>query len=90
MGIILKQNLDPADQQTILEDGDVHGSMTYQDFAKEHSHINFDGLSLIGITLAIFVVAILARPLLGVTAFLIKYIILFAIIFGLVSYYGII
>lgn len=58
--------------------------------AVEVPSINLDGLSLIGITLAIFVVAILARPLLGMVTFLIKYIILFAIIFGLVSYYGIV
>lgn len=53
------------------------------------SEISLDGAALIGVTLAIFVVAILARPLLGVMTFFLKYIILLAIIFGLVSYFGI-
>lgn len=89
MAIILNQVVrDLTDAETAEDDGAYHGSMTYQDVAPKEQ-ISFDGLSIIAITLGIFVVAILARPLLGMMTFLIKYIILLAIIFGLVSYFGI-
>lgn len=89
MAIILNEVVrDLTDAETAEDDGAYHGSMIYQDVAPKEQ-ISIDGLSIIAITLGIFVVAILARPLLGIFTFFLKYIILLAIIFGLVSYFGI-
>lgn len=82
MAIILdktEQELDP--QLVVLDDVNNGGNIATQ------THV--DATLLVVITLGIFVVAILARPLLGIFTFFLKYIILLAIIFGLVSYFGI-
>ena len=82
MAIILDKTEQELDPQLVVLDDSINGG----NIATE-THV--DATLLVVITLGIFVVAILARPLLGIFTFFLKYIILLAIIFGLVSYFGI-
>lgn len=82
MAIILNKTEQELDPQLVVLDDSING-----DNIVTQTHV--DATLLVVITLGIFVVAILARPLLGIFTFFLKYIILLAIIFGLVSYFGI-